>query len=886
MRLFSTILQLHRRTAAAMLIAVTLGCTAPTLAAPCAETTVIPLGNATIKKGVQELSLRLSSASQDQMVQPLVFIAAQPQLPPAQPVTDPDNPPPPGPQVPATLSIEIGGKALPDWVLSPEPTAYVINVDAIRTNPEFAAGRLRAKMHLKTDADAMGAAVLGMPDPLLLDKPNPASINGPLADFARDAVDPEIRDFFQTMIDEFAGRQDEAFKSLRRLCNSTNEDVARLARRSTRRLAYLRRETTLSGNFLEHYRWGLYLEFCGLYRPAYDEFEECRVIYPQFADTQYRAGECFEIIGSDLMGLLQYIDRCEAASPSDNQTRVDLLAVIIRSNGVASLSDADVVTLMDHLTITRKMIAAATGNALKLDVSVQLVGNEKDLRLVEYPGGVMGPERGKFERSGWFDGVLTIRPASPAAPGANVLVSPSRAGPRGTTAACASSAARWPDFLDIVYQIVMAAGAQSEALSFLPPAADTVTVGIGPSPQVGFSCRSALRYAAPRNAFAGVGVADLPLEESFLRAWRLDGPYPAANDEDILGGVSVADGKGGRPVVFDSSTIDFDALGNVDKPGRRRATAWVYVPSDQLVQMRVDQRQPIGIRINGQVVRTGSGFSAAADDDDLAPTFGGVRLDRGWNMIEVVLNSSGGETPKFRMSLLTPTGKPIGGLADINSRPRQDLVAMSDGSTNGQTTFKWDDVRDDWRRLLPIVNIPAATGVSGARLASNLGNRTGYVTVALPGHGEDAHYRKAPQQWKADSDRDVVFNNVLDWHREWCFVVDAAANGERRQLLFARPEAVDAIVYCLKEAGDVKSHFKDVSPGSRIIGRIEVPGIGCVHDLIVFDVWLGDTASWPDDEEDLISPFGEFVPNEQFIGPSAASTNSPMPAEPASTPGS
>ncbi|MCA9254516.1 MAG: hypothetical protein KDA33_02715, partial [Phycisphaerales bacterium] len=493
------------------------------VAAPNEEITVVPLGDTTIKKGVQNLSFRLSGASQGQRVQPIVLIGAQPFLPP--PTADAEGP---GPQTPATLSIEVNGQSLPDWILSPGLTGYVINIETIRSNPEFASGRLSAKMHLKSDAESMAISVLAMPDPVLVDGSNATRLNGPLADFARLASRADARAYFESMIDEFAGQSEKAMDSLRTLCNSDEADVARFARRSARRLGYLHREVRLSGNLLEHYRWGLYLQFCGLYRPAYDEFEECRVIHPPFADAQFRAAECFEMIGCDLIGLLPYIDRCESASPMADVTRLDVLAVIFRSAGGVTLTDNDFAELLDHLIVARKMIAAATSNALRIEFTVRIVDSEADFPMRTYTDGCVGPAPEKFERAGWFDGVVSIIPSATANGKTDVRVSPCGAGPLGATVASCSQHARWPEFMEIAYEMIVGAGRTSGATVTLPAASNAVGVGMSPSPHIGFSCRSALRYATPRDTYAGVVITDLPLAESYVRAWRLDGPFPAS----------------------------------------------------------------------------------------------------------------------------------------------------------------------------------------------------------------------------------------------------------------------------------------------------------------------------------------------------------------------
>ncbi|MCB9854610.1 MAG: hypothetical protein H6818_02900 [Phycisphaerales bacterium] len=854
----------------ACLVATTLLGTASSvaLAAPSDEITVVPLGNATIKKGVQALSFRLSGASQGQSVQPLVFIGAQPQLAAPAGGVEGENPPP-APQVPATLSIEIGGKQLPDWVLSPRPTAYVINVDTIRANPEFAAGRLLAKLNLKSDAEALTIAVLGMPDPVLLGGPNRMSLDGPLSEFARSAQQAEARTYFQAMIDEFAGRRDQAITALRALCDAGESNVSRFARRSMRRLAYLERETKLTGNFLEHYRWGLYLQFCGLYRPAYDEFEECRVIYPMHADSQYRAGECFEMIGSDLIGLLQYIDRCETASPTSDATRLDVLAVIMKASSGTTLSDEDIVMLMDHLSIARKMIAAATSNAVRVEFTVQIVNSEDEFRIKEYANGISGPAPDKFEREGWFDGVIVIRPSAVGASAADVRVSPPGAGPRGASIATASHNARWSDFVEIAYQMMADAGRRSGAMTTLPPSEDAVSVGMAPSPQVGFSCRSALRYLLPRNAYAGVGVADLPLEESFLRTWRLDGPFSVVSGDSPAGlfeNLPVTNGDTGKAMVFNDSNVSFESIVTGGASGRLRASCWVYVPNDQLVQLRTDQAHPLGVRVNGRIVRRGAEASSV-ETAGVYAAFAGIKLRKGWNTVEVVTRESNPiDASAFKASMLSVDGRPIGGFAVIHTKPDGNVVALNSGWSDGTATFDWKAVRDDWRRELPLLDLAEASGEKGLTLTSDVAGRFGHVAIAVPGRRPCANYRTPPTGWNKDSDRDVVFNNVLDWHREWCFAIDVDFKGKHRQLLFARPEALDAIAYCLKEDPAAAQRFNNVPPMKRLLGRVEIPGADCDHDLIVFDVWLGDESSWPIEEEDLLSPFGEFVTNEDFIG--------------------
>lgn len=88
-----------------------------------------------------------------------------------------------------------------------------------------------------------------------------------------------------------------------------------------------------------------------------------------------------------------------------------------------------------------------------------------------------------------------------------------------------------------------------------------------------------------------------------------------------------------------------------------------------------------------------------------------------------------------------------------------------------------------------------------------------------------------------------------------------------RTLLLVRPPAVEAILFCLKEADGANEAFGGRELPDRVLGRVVVPADGYNRELIAFDLRLGDAATWPRDEEDLLTPFGPFIPNSIYIDP-------------------
>jgi hypothetical protein len=202
------------------------------------EITVISVGPAYPEKGPQEVSYKLPSGAQGALPQPVVFIAAQPRVAaagaPLIPSDEESEEQAERKQVAAAIRFAVAGQELPPWELQPYPTAYVINLDTVKTNPEFDDDRLAFRIDVDTTVDVVKLRMFGMPDPLLLD----SSTNGPLVELAQAADDPEVKAYLMAFATEIAGDKQAARAEYRRLNTAKNERVGRFARRGQRMLSF------------------------------------------------------------------------------------------------------------------------------------------------------------------------------------------------------------------------------------------------------------------------------------------------------------------------------------------------------------------------------------------------------------------------------------------------------------------------------------------------------------------------------------------------------------------------------------------------------------------------------------------------------------------------
>ncbi len=144
------------------------------------------------------------------------------------------------------------------------------------------------------------------------------------------------------------------------------------------------------------------------------------------------------------------------------------------------------------------------------------------------------------------------------------------------------------------------------------------------------------------------------------------------------------------------------------------------------------------------------------------------------------------------------------------------------------------------------------TGIQGIRITGG-GKGGGAMAIVAPGRPESKNYRAVSANWQSAGDRDVVLDNVLDWEREEVAALHTEKGGQAHDLLFLRPEAIEAYLTLLHEPR-LAAAGPMMPPSSRILGYVVVPGEPSDRVLLVVDATLGDDRGWPSDEEDLLRP--------------------------------
>ena len=337
----------------------------------------------------------------------------------------------------------------------------------------------------------------------------------------------------------------------------------------------------------------------------------------------------------------------------------------------------------------------------------------------------------------------------------------------------------------------------------------------------------------------------------------------------MLDAVRTGYAKRTRRIVSKADFIDLGRLMVFAGAARARATSWVFVAEARSARMWIGENDGVAVRLNGRLIHAGRRYAAGKfADRNLTDTICAfVDLKAGWNMVQVVSESWPAPRQKgwgFSVSLTTMAGKVIPGMACVYEKPEKD-IAVADPPPKVGPHYAWSKVKRDFRRLLPRLastDLQRITGVSGMALAADIKSPEGCVAVTVPNQPASASYRPWSGPWKHGEDRDVVLNNVLDWSREVCCAYRYRSGDGPRDLLFLKPEAIEAFITLLNEPESASALFGGRAPGDRLLGYVDVPVGESTRTLLVFDALLGDQKGWPADEEDLLTPFGPFVPNQ------------------------
>lgn len=857
------------------------------------EVTVIPLGSIDLKSGEQEGQYRVPFGPQGARRQALVLVAAQPTIDEeAPPVVDPENIDEKNQtkrQVPATIRIAAGGRALPTWALQPFRTAYVINLDTLKADAAHERGRVTLKLTLESQADAAKVVLLGMPDPLLAG----TSADGPLDRLVETAQDADAKRHLQALFDEFAGQVDAAKAGYEAVAMSTaNPQAARLARRGLRMISYLTRKHKLSGNWLEHYRWGLCLQFWGLFDPAFREFDECRIIMPERGDAQYRAAECVEQIGAGPLQYILYMDRTGEAHKAENPAFWYTVVAILRNRDDTPLSIEQNHGIRDSCLFADKMLWGATDSRLWPVTSYFEIEDTKQIAFVEHPGGVLGPADDLVYERGWWDVVLSVMPRKADESAKDIRLLGSDAGPNGAAMISLYHDAGWIGHLRSWYMLAHQMARLNEQERGLPSPEDAIDCGVPPVPNLGYAYRSALRYHLNGDHIRGWDIAETPAKGTYLQLWQLEGPFPvAASGDDMFRSHVAAPIKGPAPkiarIVSDEDFIDLAKVFPNAGHAIARGTTWVYCPADREVMMRFGRNDVLSARLNGAWLTKGTTPAANKfEDRNVVDTlFRMARMRRGWNELEVMVE--GWPAPRnqgwgFSVSVADANGEPIPGLASLHTRPKENLVAPEAPIRGGKGRyFAWDEMKRDCRMLLPELSVDDLRGIAGEarlELVSRAAPHSGYAGLFVPGRADGRDYRAAPAAWNDANDRDTAVNNLMDWSREAIAAFRYTAEGHPRDLLLVKPEAIEAVAQCLHEPNLTVPAFKTLPVAKRVMGYVVVPVGQSQRVLFVVDAQVDGKDGYPPDEEDLLTPYGPFVPNwpdhfdRKDDAPSAAST--------------
>lgn len=888
------------------------------------DATVIPLGPGWAEKGVHPDSWRLPNGPDGPVPQAVVVVASQPKLAqlegPVAPV--PRGETPPQAQVPATIRFTIAGQTLPEWKLFEFPSAYIINQEIIRKNPDFAGGRLALSIDTRTEADGVILSVYGMPDPGLLND----TLNGPLAAFVQAADDPAVRAYFEALAWEIGGEKVKARIEYEKLANSENRRLARFARRGLRLLSYELRPHALSGNFREHYYWGLFLQQCSLFGPAYTEFNEARTIYRNHADSQFRAGEMFERMAAGPFQVMDYMERSGEANFQAAPSEWTALLIIDRGEGNDRLSAMDAFELKGQWITMQYMVWAATGGTIVPVVSILELPSD-EMVYVEYPGGLLAPPPEIVARRGYFDGVFVVRPRQPDESRARVRTIGGDRGPNGAALSVLQFIPTWQEFMRAWYQQMAWAAQVCEPGPGIPSADYVLDCGHQPIPSPAYGYRAALRYHWSPAMYRRVKIAPPLAPGEYVRTWRIEGPFPVSSGA-VAGGRSSSEGtspqmdanaevvktNGDPPGRHSDSTggsggaetADMPSMGpghlhdplpetaprtirlfgdedyidlarhlGTPGPALARATCWVYSPDDQEARLWLGQNDGAAIWVNGRCVHTGRVFLANnfADRTMVDTVASYAPLKRGWNELRLVCEALGSPHDRgwgFSVRLCDWNNEPLVGLAYLNAPPADGNVVPPDVREIGRH-YSWSQAKRDFAGVLPRLDeesLARLTGLSDLHLTGQVGEPGGYAAITVAGRPASRIYRSLDEPWQAGGDGDWRLNNVLDWQREACMALRYEKEDRPRDLLFVKPEGVKTYLKLLDEPDSAKQLFGDDKPWDRLLGYVEIPGAQSSRILFVIDCLLAETEDWPMDEEDLLQPIpDDYIPNPTHVFP-------------------
>jgi len=867
------------------------------IAAPRADSAAIPMGTARLNKGTQQVTYKLPSDVNGPLDHGMLFWAINPRraAPPPKNVAEIVNPPNPG-RAPCDVTIEVGGNKLPKWTWGDRMSGFVLHPKTLReNNPLYDKGAIQLTITLDGEPATADFTVSSLPELGVL---HPTAFNGTLDDLAKNATDPDVRQYFEALALEVGNDYSAALERYKALAASKNSEVARFARRGRRLLRYHMRPYKLSGNFLEHYRWGLFAQQCGLYGIGKLEFDECRILNPDAVSSQIHCAEMTDHVGAPFLDVQDYLLRAITAAYNRfklvreagddtalyETTEWNVLVVILRSRDYSdaeagapvkqtrTLKAGEISQIKNLFLLAARMIQGATESRLRFVPSFFEIDDESQYPYVNYADAV-GPSPEIIEERGWFDGMISVRPRIPSDKERGLITVSAQVGPKGVGLSDVFEDADIQVLTTALYEQLADAAARNEAGPGLPTGAALLSAGHQPIPNMGYACRAALRYYLTPAMIWRLRNSEVSQHEDHLRFWSVRGPFPIT-DKPSTDGVSaphVLDPipQDGKPAtIIESPTPFVDMAKLFPNAGWARAAAecWVFSPVEQDVHLFMGQSRGVAARVNGRIVHRGRRYAAESarpgQGVDTVTSF--ASLSPGWNHVEVVVespqNASSGPWG-FSLRITDRHARALTGLAFAAGKPGQDVVAPAAPPETG-AYFNWGTVYWDYSNLLPELDaagLRKLTGVADLTVGGKLDGASGFFAIDSPSRAAVAGFRKVPASWTA-TEKDETLNNILDWQREACAAFRYQKDGKAHDLLLLKPEAVEAYLTLLNESPDANAVFGESVAAQRILGYCLVPAGPINRPLLVVDTLLGDQNGWPVDEEDLLEPWPNSAP--------------------------
>ncbi|MEQ8765521.1 MAG: hypothetical protein RL885_16460 [Planctomycetota bacterium] len=295
----------------------------------------------------------------------------------------------------------------------------------------------------------------------------------------------------------------------------------------------------------------------------------------------------------------------------------------------------------------------------------------------------------------------------------------------------------------------------------------------------------------------------------------------------------------GQPWTSEGDFVDLTAI-TQELPSKAivLAETWVQAPLDREVRVWLGANDRAAVWINGRPILRGE-YIATAKWEDASRTdmvAGSARLETGWNRIVVRAERLGGDFG-FSLRLCGWNGEPIPGLVVQSERPDADIVPPSPPAAGKR--YDWDQVRDDWRSLLPQLDGEELREITQQPIV--LARHRFFVSglSAFPG----ARVVNEP------SSENRSLDNDLNWDREKVAAIRYWRGGELRDLVLIRPEGFEEYL----TLGEVDGAWRRQVLGYWVIEDPEylsTPNRTGRREVLIVDGKLPDR--YPKDEQDLL----------------------------------